>query len=208
MVVLTLIIAGSAFIQAKYTKRQARYTRLQAEMSAAAERRLREQSEPQVSISRSIEHATIDRKTNRFLCIAAANASQFGVTITDIFLGLPVPVDGVPAGVSLPVPSSHIQVLKGSDWSECSLPHQLRYGESVRVFYEEDAVVRAMKRFLGHDNPPRILPQCYDSLGNLHEMGRWIGLRDNSISPIPFPDPGPGLVGLSQWIEKHAGRRR
>ena len=199
MVVLTAITVVLTAVIALSVRLQAKYTRQLAEISIQSERGTRERHEPKVRLSLR-SHGVLSGDTQKlFVGFSITSASAFDVTITSIALGLGFPADEINGPFTPAISLPHIDQYRGYILSDCSLPRRLQYGESMCVYYDEEAMIGAMKSH-GKDEPARFLPQCHDSLGNLHTMGYWIGLDKNSKVAFFFPDPGAGLVSEQQFF--------
>ena len=199
MVVLTAIIASAVRSQAKYTRQL-------AEITLQTERRVRERNKPEVKLVPSrYDYQTGDEDTwKSFVGFSITNASLFDVIITSISLGLGIPVDRIRGPFTSSIQLSHIDRHRGATLSDCSLPRRLQYGESMRVLYDEDEAIGALKRE-GGGQPVRIRPQCGDSLGNRHTMDYWVIWDKNSIAG--FPDPGPGLIAEDQLVRSRPSKK-
>ena len=197
MVVLTGIIAWSVLWQARYTKRL-------AEISIQTEKRVRDQSKPEVKFTHSSHSIQTGDTWESFVGFSITNASPFDVTITSVSLGLGILVDKIHGPFTPAMQFSHVRQYRGSTLSDWSLPCRLRHGESILVLYDEDDAIAALKRE-GGGQPVRIRPQCYDSLHNRHTMDSWIVWDKNRIAM--YDDPGPGLIAEEQRAGELVKRR-
>ena len=200
MVALTVIIAVSAYSQARSAKKQARYAREQAQKLAEAEQRLRDRDEPKIQLSNLVQHVG---ENSLFVGFSITSASPFAVTLTSFTFELGIPVNSTGHFVPEIMFSAGVSEREGIKLSDASFPHRLQYGETIRVLYDADEFMKFLEdlRLKGElEHPARIRPICYDSLGNRHRMKSWISWNRRAISS--FDDPGPGLVTIDEWFSK------
>ena len=194
MILLTAIIAFCVVVQTINIREQAR-------ILADSEKRTRERDKPTVRIttlSHAIRYYDDDSgkpQEKSFVGFSIANASPFDITITSIGLELGIPIDN-DGGVRSELYIPQVTIYKRWELSNFSLPHRLQYGETLRVLYDEaDAVERLMRQ--GNGNPARVLPFCYDSLGNKHTMDSWITWEVGVMRG--FDGPEPGHITFDEW---------
>ena len=191
MVLLTAIIASSAWSQAKSTQRQARLLEQQMEGEKA-------RNTPKVSFNRN----TYTYEQISFHGFTLTNSSPFDITIT--WFGL---LGGIPepewhktfTPIFNPPP---IEEYKGHKLSDCRVPHRLKYGETMTVYFDDFVNFLLKNKETGQ--PIRVKPYCYDSLGNRHTMDNW--LMWGKDSSAAFLDPGPGFITEEEWHRRRVER--
>ena len=198
MIVLTGVIAYSAWSQARAAKKQAKYARQQADEFRKAEQRLRKKDEPKVKftmcgydICASGESGDDSRV---FFGFAITNASYFDITITTVAFELGIPAKNNKRFTSESV-LTPVTKCQGRDISSrVSFPRTLKYGESISFLYDLNSLERAMDTHDadGKKYRTRLRPRCFDSLGNVHKANAWIEWEKRKTSY--FNDPGPGLI--------------
>ena len=196
MVVLTVVIAVSVGVQAKYTADLAK-------MSAQEAKRDKERNEPKVLIGHRILSIGIDDGEIPFKGFSITNASPFDVTITEFNLGLGISADGK-GPIQTSAHPRHVDHHKGKQISDFSVPRRLQYGESMHVLYDEGAVIAELGSGEEKGRTVRFRPQCRDSLGNRHAMDQWISWGERSISA--YNEPGPGLISEEEWLSRASAR--
>ncbi len=77
------------------------------------------------------------------------------------------------------------------------LPHRLRYGESFRVLFDREILIRESTRIDGI-TPVNMRPFCRDSLGNKHKPDFWV-VYESDNSTAFFKGPSPGCVSEEEW---------
>ena len=176
MIILTIIIACSAYSQARNTKKQAQ---------------LLKEAEERNTESRII--LTSYNKYNngtRYVGFSIKNESFFEVTITSFDLELGIPEDSnrldAPIVIISPITES-----EDGELPDSTLPRRFGYGDSMQILYNETEVVE-MLRVEENDQPARVRPRCYDSLGNKYTMNHWI-TWEKSYTAM-FDEPGPGYL--------------
>ncbi len=185
MIILTIIIACSAYSQARNTKKQAQL------LKEAEERN----TEPKIIIT---PYTKFNNGT-RYVGFSIRNESFFEVTITSFDLELGIPEDSnwlnAPIVIISPITES-----EDGELPDSTLPRRFGYGDSMQILYNETEVVE-MLRVEENDQPARFRPQCYDSLGNKYTMNHWI-TREYGRTTM-FDEPGPGYL-----TEEERNRRR
>lgn len=170
-IILTAIIAVSVFFQAKYAKQQAR-------ILIKTEETNRKKDKPDVRIvlaQHSIQDDKGDTDSPNGVCFVGftiTNASLFDITITHVNFELGIP-ENKQGGVTVSMQLPEITKYKGRELSNIKLPHRLKYGETIKLFYNEKYLVESFKSD-GDNMPIRVRPRCNDSLGNIHTLGTWV----------------------------------
>ena len=193
MIILTAIIAFCVVVQTINMREQSR-------ILADSEKRTRERNKPTAkltSISHGVRYYNDSGKPQEksFVGFSIANASPFDITITSIGLEMGIPIDkdrAVRPQISIPPVTSY----KEWEISDFSLPRRLQYGETLQVLYDEADAAERLKR-QGNGNPVRVLPFCYDSLGNKYTMDYWITWEVGVIRA--FEGPEPGHITFDEW---------
>ena len=149
---------------------------------------------------------TIQDETNwiSFVGFSITNASPFEITITSLGLELGIPEDNDGAFTSQ-IDFPHITKFKDRELSDSTLPRRLTYGESMRILYNETDVVEEL-RVQGNDQPARVRPQCYDSLGNKHTMDSWITWEKGGFAA--FDGPGSGYLIKEEAQKRQTSKRQ
>lgn len=193
MVFLTLVIAVSVVLQAKFMRDQARITREQANLAKEAETRQRQKEEPKIRITTS--HHSLDeedkwgkRKRANYLGFAVTNASPFDVTIAYAWLELGIKEDDDYA-ISRKIDIQPLTQYKRQEISNSTLPHRLQYGETITILYEETNILWHLTK-AGGGQPARVRPQCSDSLGNTYSLDCWVMWEVGSVAAYNGPGPG------------------
>ena len=194
MVLLTAIIAYSAWSQAKSTRNQAELLEQQLIREAA-------RNKPTVAfVSSSYSIHDGDGRVS-FVGFALTNSSSFDITITEFGL-----LGGIPERKWEKTFTPRIQPrveeeYKGHQVSDCRVPRPLKYGETMTVLYaEHNLPIHLTNKETGQ--PIRVKPYCYDSLGNRHTMDNW--LMWGKDSSAAFLDPGPGFITEEEWHRRRA----
>ena len=187
MIILTCIIAFSAYSQAKNTKKQAQLLK-----------QTEERHNPQIRI------VSLFYLVDSYVGFSITNASPFEVTLTSFSLGLGIPEDN--GGSFAPqIDFPHITKFEDRELSDSTLPWRLKYGERMQILYNRTDVVEGL-RARGNDQPARVLPQCYDSLGNKHTMHCWVTWEKDSYTA--FEGPGPGYLTEEEARKKSQTSKR
>ena len=197
MIILTVIIAFSAYSQAKNTKKQ-------AQLLKQSEERNRERHNPKIRMM-LVDHIVQD-DTNwiSYVGFSITNASSFDVTIISLGLELEIPEDN-DGPITLKTDFPHVTKFKDRELSDSTLPRRLKYGESLRILYDETGVVERL-RAQGSDQPARVRPQCYDSLGNKHTMDSWITWKKGGVAYFDGPRPDY-LTAEEAWKKRQISKR-
>ena len=198
-IVLTAIIAISVFFQAKYAKQQAR-------VLIESEETNKKKGKPNVRIvlaHHSIQDGKGDTDSPKWVCFVGftiTNASLFDITITivDFEVGIPENKQG---SVPLSMQLTEITKYKGRELSNVNLPQRLKYGDTIKLLYNEKYLVESFKSD-GDNMPIRVRPRCYDSLGNIHTLGTWVTWSEGRVTNYS-DGPGPGLLNHDEWMASH-----
>ena len=211
MIILTVIIAVSVLLQAVATIKQARLLRESESRNNEREDRRderdrqrderdrkRENVDVRITLAGSLKNEYDDDsnlwKTKRFTGFIAANVSLFDVTITSCELetGIQLREDG--SGIEKLLYIPEVSEYGGSALSDFAAPHRLRHGETLRVYFEEERLAESLKE-RGDEEPLRVRPCCYDSLGNKHVYDGWIVWLGDGKS-ISYDSPSPGYTAI------------
>lgn len=195
MVLLTAIIAISVFWQANSTRDMTRMYRDQHELDV-------DRSEPKVRIGLHLFSFWRDTGQKHFHGFTITNANHFEITITYIELELGVPVNhkGSYTAYLGVLPKRGYQ---GTPLSDFSLPHRLKYGESIKVLYDSEELFERQHSTINEQNPARYRFRCMDSLGNTYHHDSW--MVHESDGPRSFPDPGSGIIAVSERNKRKLG---
>ena len=199
-ILLTSIIAISVFFQAKFSK-------LQARTLLRSEKRHRQQNNPKiklVTILHTIQDSTNSDIHTNFVGIGITNTSLLDVTITSVDFELGIPENSV-GNIFLAHLISPTIKYKGYDLSDANLPQRLKYGETIKLLYEEDRIISELKSREG-DQPLRVRPRCLDSLGNFHTLRGWVTWGEKGRIST-FNGPGPGLVTYEEWMANFSSKK-
>ena len=211
MIILTAIIACSVLVQAVATMKQARILIESESRNIEREDRRDERDRQRDERDRKRERADVritradssrneydgdgnQWRTKRFTGFIAANVSLFDVTITSCKLetGIQLREDGSGVEELLAIPE--VSEYCGSALSDFAPPHRLRHGETLRVYFEEERLAERLRQECDED-PLRVRPCCYDSLGNKHVYDGWIVWLGDGKS-ISYDSPSPGYTAI------------
>ena len=211
MIILTVIIAFSALVQALVTRKQARFLRESESRNVEREDRRdgrdrqrderdRKRETPDVRITladsskNEYDGDGNQWRMKRFTGFIAANVSLFDVTITSCKpeTGIQMREDG--SGVEQLLAIPEVSEYRGSALSDFVPPHRLRHGDTLRVYFEEDCLAESLRE-KSDEEPLRVRPCCYDSLGNKHVYNGWIVWLGGGKS-IFYDSPSPGYTAI------------
>lgn len=199
IVILTLIIALSAVVQAICTRKQTKIAELQMELARESEERQRKRETPNIKFAiDGYSHGRIDPDGNSttdvyFGGFCITNASSVDVTITNFNLER-----GIREGESTLAKSvwmTPVEEFKGKKLSDMELPRRLQHGESMRFLFEAHLLRRETD-----GEQPRYRPQCQDSLGNTYTTPFWVEWTDSGVAT--YEDPGPGYLSSEEILER------
>ena len=200
-VILTGVISIAVIAQAWFTYKQ-------AEMLEQSEKRTRDRDKPRVGII-PLSHnvVTLGATTRSFEGFTVTNAGFMDIEISSIgfevgrVLRSVVREEAIVSEISFP----HVLVHEQATLSTVALPHRLRPGESFKVQYDEDMLVRESLR-IGGSTPIHMRPYCMDSLGNRHTMKHWIAYGKGRVGL--HDSPSPGRISEEDWRELSKDEQR
>lgn len=199
LVILTAIMAGSVVWQAMSTRKMAKLYRDQHEHEV-------EKTNPKVHIGlRAASFSTGPYRPQNFFGFSITNASQVEVTITYIELELGLFENH--RGEYIPylnVPPT--KEYNGKVVSDFEPPHRLKYGEAIKILYDEDVLAKKQESMINGQRSPRFRFRCSDSLGNYYNHHSW--MEFGSDGQRSYPDPGDGIIAVSEWNERRLRKAR
>ena len=162
---------------------------------------MREQPKVTITLTSSSVDESTDTEGKRypkkdFVGFSFANASPFDITITSVGFDVGVPVSA-PDWPAQQVNFFPVSEYNGTKLSDDGLPHRLRYGEQMRLLYDEETVIWYLRRH-GEGVTPPVRPFCYDSLGNKHSADVWRYFELKRVRRAA-PDPGPDHTTWDEW---------
>lgn len=192
MVVLTAVIAGSAVWQARIVREQATLMEQQAALMAKAMEDEERRNRPAARvIPHSHDFGKIgpgdERETTRFAGFSMTNSGAVEIEVVGWSLQL-----GLKEGDSVLSKSPLLdpaESFNGQRLSDVDFPHRLKYGETVRVVFEEEELL-ARLRHEGDGVIARVRPEFRDSLGNTYSMDYWIEWAEGATAAHDGPGPG------------------
>ena len=187
MVVLTTIIALSAFWQARLAKR--------------ADERQRLAQSPRLSV-----HPFVSERTTR-------RTEAVGFVIrNDSLIDVAIIEWELECGVGREGPATRSLILRASE--EPDLPCWLRHGETTTVRFYPLLLAQALigaELTGGSDDPridqtPRFRPSCLDSFGNTYRAEPWVQLHSEGKRPSFHAQPGSGYITPEERARLDKGR--
>ena len=202
MSMLTLVIAGSVFFQAKFTRDLARLAR-------ETESRQRRREEPRVKFSLSISNFSdevVDKfgeNVIKFYGFSITNVSHIEITISYWNFDLGLKKDD--SNISRSTYISPVKEFKGRKMSDIGFPRKLQYGDQITLLFSEQDLF-SLLNCPSEDGRRRVRPQCVDSFGNTYKMECWVEWTETGTET--HDNPGPGLFSSEEKQRRISSRRK